>query len=131
MVAVCESSMASRDVRALMRKLRIAHVTKSRNVGTIEMLIDNLPYIVLVVMCILALLRIVQSLRARRARSQASDDAQLALAAGTLPRRDYSTATCPICGKYDSERPFISYAIDCHRDDCEDIEHADPLAHEH
>lgn len=95
-------------------------------------MIDDLPWVVLAAMTILALLRITRTMRdSHRTRLSEKQKFDIAEAARVVRRRDDSTPTCPLCGKYNAERPFIRYAIDCHRDDCGDITQADPLAHEH
>lgn len=96
---------------------------------------SSLIYIALNVLIIIALLRLARTLLTRRAERQAKrqafDEAEIARAAAFTTPRDYSTATCPLCGKYDATRPFISYAIDCHRKDCGATQHASgPEPHE-
>lgn len=94
-------------------------------------MLEDLPWVALAALTILALLRITQTLRTRRAERRAFDEAEIARAAAFTTPRDYSTATCPLCGKYDATRPFISYAIDCHRKDCGATQHArGPEPHE-
>lgn len=92
-----------------------------------------------VALLLLALLRLVRSLRARHLQKQTlaalaeieEDERRAERRAAARARGDDLTATCPLCGKHDSKRPFIRYAIDCHRDDCGSVEHADPFARDH
>lgn len=45
-------------------------------------------------------------------------EAELAAEAARRALADV-TPTCPICGAWNPERPFIRSAIECHRKDCE------------
>lgn len=40
------------------------------------------------------------------------------LCEGGRRRANATTPTCPMCGKYDPEHPFIRHAISCYRKDC-------------